>query len=264
MDDVDFVKEIIASAGKIAMRHYLNVKPSWKENRTYVTAADLAVQEYLMEAIDRAYPEDGIIAEEQDLHKQPAAGGRLWAIDPIDGTAAFSAGLPIWGIAIALVVRDQAQAGFFYIPTTGDLFHTTSDGRVWRNDQPLTLLPPGPLHPETSLLIASRPHQDYVISPTYPGKLRNLGSTMAHLAYVATGNAAAALVERVYIWDIAAGMAMLQHNGGTMLYMDGTPVELGPLRTGARMAQPILAGHPQTVAAFASLIQYRPHDGGQG
>ncbi len=254
------IKEIITAAGTLALTYFLEVTPAWKENATYVTAADLAVQTYLRERIEEAFPDDGIVAEENDLRKPPGGGDHTWVIDPIDGTASFSAGLPIWGVSIALVDGGHPIAGFFYSPVTRDLFHTAPDGRVYRNDRPMAIREPGPFHRETSLFIASRLHRYYTISRDYPGKLRNLGSSVAHLAYVATGSADAALVERVYVWDIASGMAMLKQNGGVLHYLDGTPVDLVPLLNGDRVPLPMVGGHPQTVAAFTSLISYSGED----
>jgi myo-inositol-1(or 4)-monophosphatase len=258
MYDIDHIKDLARAAGRIAMDHFRNVTPAWKEDRSYITQADLDVQAYLRDALDTAYPDDGIVAEENGLRKPPHRGDRIWVVDPIDGTASFSAGLPIWGISIALVEGGRPTAGVFYIPTVGDLFHTGSDGRVYRNDRPLQLRSPGPFHGETSLLIASRLHRHYTLSRDYPGKLRNLGSTVAHLAYVATGSAEAALVEPVYVWDIAAGMAMLQANGGVLVYIDGTLVDLAPLLGGSRMPLPMLGGTVEAVAAFMDVITYLP------
>lgn len=258
MFDIDYIKEIITHAGKIAKDHFLNVDPRWKEDRSYVTAADLAVQEYLHKALDSAYPDDGIVGEEEGLRKPPKRGERRWVIDPIDGTASFSAGLPVWGIAIALVDGNRPVAGFFNMPLAQDLIYTTPDGKVFRNDRERSLREPGPFHRETSLFIASRLHRYYHVSPGYPGKLRNLGSSMAHLAYVATGSADCALVERVYVWDIAAGMAMLRLEGGVLHYVDGSPVQLAALIDGEAAHLPMLGGHPEVVAAFAEIIRFRP------
>ncbi|MBN1873540.1 MAG: hypothetical protein JXA33_04860, partial [Anaerolineae bacterium] len=161
MYDVDFMKDLIRSAGTLAMEHFLKVKPAWKANQTYVTDADLAVQEYLKKRLDAHFPDDGIIAEEYDLQKPPTVGERYWVIDPIDGTSAFAAGLPVWGIAIGLVEGGDPIGGFFLLPTTGDLFYTTPDGQVWRNERSAHLKTPEPLHRESVLLTVSRFDREY-------------------------------------------------------------------------------------------------------
>ncbi len=256
MAELDFVEDLIRSAGDIAMAYYLNVDTETKEDESYVTQADLAVQQYIREVLDKHSPQDGLIAEENGLRREPRAGSRYWVIDPIDGTASFAAGLPIWGIAIGLVEEAHPLAGYFYAPVAGDFFQTTVAGEVLRNGKAVRMREPGPIHRESSLFIASRLHRYYTVDRDYPGKLRNLGSTLAHLCYVASGNADAALIERVYIWDVAAGMAMLGLNGGVLRYIDGSDVELAPLLAGERIPMPMLAGHPDTIDAFASFITY--------
>lgn len=256
MVDMGFVEDLIRSAGDIAMAYYLTVEPEIKEDHSYVTEADLAVQQYIREALDEYAPQDGLIAEENGLRREPQTGSRIWVIDPIDGTASFSAGLPVWGIAIGVVEEAQPLAGYFYAPATRDLFQTTPEGHVLRNGKRVRMRETAQLHRESSLFIASRLHRYYTVDAAYPGKLRNLGSTLAHLAYVAGGNADAALVERVYVWDIAAGMAMLALNGGTLRYIDGSDVDLIPLLRGERIPMPMLAGRPEIIDAFTRIIRY--------
>ncbi len=257
MENSTLIKDIITEAGAIALDYFLEVEPTLKEDQSYVTEADLAVQAFLREALTRHFPQDGFIAEENDVRSSPASGTRFWIVDPIDGTAAFSAGLPVWGVGIALVEDGQAVGGAFYAPVIDDFFATTPAGTVSRNDRRVRLLPTSrPFHRETSLFIASRLHRYYTVSADYPGKLRNLGSAIAHLCYVAGGNADAALVERVYIWDIAPGLAMLKNNGGNLWYLDGTPVDLAPLLSGERTPMAMLAGASETVAAIRQLITY--------
>jgi fructose-1,6-bisphosphatase/inositol monophosphatase family enzyme len=260
---LDTITEIITRAGRIALDYFREVKPAWKANMTYVTEADLAVQAYLHRALGDTFPDDGVIAEENDLRKPPAPGNtRTWLVDPIDGTASFSTGLPVWGVALGLVEDGEPAAGFFYAPAVDDLIVTTDGGQVVRNGQPAAIREPAPLHRESSLFIASRLHRHYTVSRDYHGKLRNLGSSAAHLAYVATGSADCALIERVYAWDVASGYAQLRHNGGELRYLDGSPVHLTDLLDGSQMRQPMLGGHPATVAAFRELIAY--HGEGDG
>jgi myo-inositol-1(or 4)-monophosphatase len=256
MADIDFVEALIRSAGDLAMEYYLSVETEVKDDESYVTQADLAVQQYIRETLDQHASQDGLIAEENDLRREPQTGSRYWVIDPIDGTASFAAGLPVWGIAIGLVEAGRPIAGYFYAPVARDLFQTTAGGEVLRNGKPVRMRQPAPLHRESSLFIASRLHRYYTVHPDYPGKLRNLGSTLAHLCYVAGGNADAALVERVYVWDIAAGMAMLALNGGVLRYIDGSDVNLAPLLAGEHLPMPLLAGHPEVVTEVARYIRY--------
>jgi myo-inositol-1(or 4)-monophosphatase len=258
MYDVDLVRTIAKSAGKVAMKYYRHVKPSWKKNLTYVTDADLAVQDYLLQALDKYFPDDGIIGEENDFCKAPASGNRYWILDPIDGTAAFTSGYPIWGIAMGLVDHAEPVGGCFYMPATRDLFITTPGDQVLRNGEDTRIKKPEPLHRESVLLVISRFHREFTLDPQYPGKVRCLGSAIAHLCYAATGSADAALVgPAAYLWDIAAALPMLIANGGTWIYLNGDAPQIDNLLAGKALAQPMLAGHRDTIAAFQKMLHYR-------
>ncbi len=254
MCDIKLIEKLLKSAGRIAMRHFGKVTPTLKEDQSCVTEADLAVQDYLKAEFERRFPEDGIIAEERNLAKEPSAGERRWIIDPIDGTAAFIRGLPAWGIALGLLEGSQPVGGFFYMPVTRDYFSTIPDGTVHKNGTIIRMMPPQPFSRETVLLVDGRFHNGFSISQDYQGKLRSMGSTVAHLCYVAAGGAEAAFLMNVNIWDIAAGCAMLNAQQGIMEYFDGTPVLLQDLFINTKAPKAILSGHPDTVEQFREFI----------
>ena len=259
MYDVNLIQSIAESAGQVAMKYYRHVKPSWKKNRTYVTEADLAVQDYLLQALDKYFPDDGIIGEENDFCKKPGSGNRYWIIDPIDGTAAFTAGYPVWGIAMGLIDTGRPIGGCFFMPATGDLFITTPDGQVLRNGEFTRIKKPESLHRESVLLVISRFHRDFTLDSQYPGKVRCLGSAIAHLCYAATGSADAALAGPAgYLWDIAAALPMLTLNGGNWVYLNGEKLDIQELLTGKPMSYPMLGGHPEAIAAYQKILVYQP------
>jgi fructose-1,6-bisphosphatase/inositol monophosphatase family enzyme len=88
--------------------------------------------------------------------------------------------------------------------------------------------------------------------------VRCLGSAVAHLCYAATGSADAALAgPAAYIWDIAAALPMLAANGGTWVYLNGETMDFKALLAGKSLTQPMLAGHPDTIAAFQKVLIHR-------
>lgn len=256
MLDVRMIRAMLETAGQLAMQHFLKVNPTRKADHSYVTEADLAVQAFLKEELDAHFPDDGLVAEEDNLRKDPASGGRYWIVDPIDGTASFVAGLPGWGIALGLMEHGEAAAGFFWMPHTRDFFHTTPGQPACRNGQPFLMKTPRPVHPETLLLTHSRPHQRYDLSADYAGKVFCLGSAMVHLCCVATGGADALLIGHDRIWDLVAGLALLVKNGGVLRYVNGPVVSLPELLTGGPAPYPMLGGHPEVITQFEALIDY--------
>lgn len=84
-----------------------------KEDRSHVTDADRGVERLLRERLAQARPSDSIFGEEFGVQ---GAGKRQWIIDPIDGTANFMRGIPIWATLIALVVDGVPEVGVVSAP----------------------------------------------------------------------------------------------------------------------------------------------------
>ena len=97
--DLKFALELAQSADEISLSRFraLDLKVETKPDRTPVTDADKAVEERLRAMIADFSPTDAVIGEEFGS----AAGSREWIVDPIDGTANFLRGLPIWATLIA-------------------------------------------------------------------------------------------------------------------------------------------------------------------
>jgi myo-inositol-1(or 4)-monophosphatase len=252
--DFDFAKAAVLEAGQIARRYYGRVAFSVKPDHSLVTQADVAVQALLRERLEGRFPDDGLVGEEDGLRKQPAAGSRTWVIDPIDGTAAFIAGLPVWGIAVGIVEGGRPVGGLFLMPATGDLFEMAPGGPVLRNGQATHLKAHGPFHPESSIMVGPRFPQRHHVDPAFPAKFRSMGSTVAHICWVAVGSGDAAIVEEAYAWDVAAGMAMVRAAGGVVRYSDGRDVDIVPLLAGAKIPAPVLVGPEETIAALVKII----------
>src|ERR671939_1486942 len=95
--DIDVVelRSWMQPCGAIALRSFRNVVGHRKADQSWVTEADLAIEQALVERITMRYPDHGILGEEQT--RQGIDREFVWALDPLDGTAIFVAGLPTWG-----------------------------------------------------------------------------------------------------------------------------------------------------------------------
>ena len=250
-------REWLKEAGQVAWEYYRNAEPSIKNKTTYMKEVDLKVQEILIEKIDKQYPDIGILAEEGNLRKEPKGEPTYFVLDPIDGTASFISGFPSWGIAFGVIESSKPSTGYFYMPATDDFFYTDAIGSVYRNDSKATMKKFEEIHRETLLLGVSRIHRNFKISPEYPGKVRSLGAVAAHICYVATGSADAALVSGrgVRIWDIVPGLAMLHRNGGTARYINGDDfIFTNELLSGNKLSMPVLFGHEKNIEYFIEHI----------
>ncbi|MCY3614030.1 MAG: hypothetical protein OXH03_02930 [Bacteroidetes bacterium] len=247
------VMNLLNVAAATAMEFFGCVTPRWKDSMSYVTDADLAIQHLIVEWLNQHYPDDGIIAEEEDLRKEPTTSSRYWSIDPIDGTAAFVGGLPVWGTGLALLEDYEPIVAFFSAPVTRDQYWALKGNGAYRGEQRLSVRPPSPLHRESVLLSYSKLHRQKVLSSKYPGKVRSLGSTIAHLCYAAAGNCDATLLTRVSLWDVAPGLLMLRESGGELRYVNGDQVSLKDMLT-SRAPALMIGGHPEMVRSFDALL----------
>jgi len=264
MSEMDDVRELVLEAGRTALRMRGEAAVHRKADRSFVTDADLAVQTYLIEELGKRYPGDGFVAEEEDVGRGRQSARRLWVLDPIDGTASYASGLPGWGVSVGLVEDGRATAGWFYLPVTGEVFEAGPDTGMRLAagpDEPLRpvgLRQPKAFHRESAIFVDSGFHRRFMLDASFPGKVRSVGTTVGHLAYVAAGCADAAVLDSVHVWDFASGLAMLVVAGGVMRYIDdGTDVDIVDYLTGEDVVRPMIGGHAEAVARLAALVSSR-------
>ena len=100
-----------------------------KAANDFVTQVDRAAEARIIDAIRKAYPEHGILAEESGEQPGTGAGADyLWVIDPLDGTTNFIHGLPQYAVSIALKVKGKVEHAVVYDPLREEEF-TASRGR---------------------------------------------------------------------------------------------------------------------------------------
>ena len=243
------LEALAVEGGRIALGHFRRTAPERKADRSLVTAADREVEQYLAGELARLLPGAAILGEEGARSAGQGAFGV--AIDPIDGTAAFVAGLPTWCVCVGILEGGEPVAGVVHLPVAGETY-VAAGGRAWWNGTPLR-----PLGETTAgdrfILTDSKLHLRHRLR--YSGKARCLGSSAYHVAIVARGAAEAAFVGRAHLWDLAASGALLAAVGGRYEYLSGAPVALGTLADGRRAAEDILAGTPAALAAVRLTIE---------
>jgi myo-inositol-1(or 4)-monophosphatase len=245
------LEAIAVRAGEIALSHFRAVVPERKADRTLVTAADREVEAFLVQALDALLPDAGILGEEGT--RRPARGPHRIVLDPIDGTAAFVAGLPTWSICIGIQEGDAPAAGVVHLPCIAETY-SARDGAAWRNGRPLPVL--GTALPGDRFVVAhARAHARHELG--YPGKVRSFGSTAYHVALVAGGAAEAALLGHAHLWDLVAPGAVLAAVGGRYEYLAGGVVDYAALADGRRAPDYVLAGTPASVAELRGHVGTR-------
>lgn len=247
---LEFIRPMLVDAGRLALalRNDLG-EIQIKTDETPVTRLDHDIEALLVGRIRREYPHHRILAEEGSI------GGSdpefTWVIDPLDGTRAYASGLPLWGVSVGLLHNEEPLAGAFHLPAVNELYW--GDRRsAFLNGQPL--LPPVAAldSPLVFLAVPSNSHLLYDISF---GRLRSLGSTAAHLVYVARGAAIGALTRQVKIWDLAGVLPLLLSLDIELRYLSGNPFRLFDLLDGQPAPEPLLAANKSIISSLLSMIR---------
>ena len=239
--ELRFVVELARRAGEAALAFY--GKPMRVEHKDEfnepVTQADRTVNELIVRALRESFPADGVLAEESVDASDRLARGRVWMVDPIDGTKGFIAGTGDFCVQIGLAVGGRAALGILYAPATDVLYWAARGHGSWVL-RPTSEADAGPkperlrVSEETDLsrtrLAESRSHR----SPRMDEVVRALG-VRAEVRSHSVGIKVGLLVERqadLYIhmspktkqWDTCAPEAVLAEAGGRMTDIWGGPL----------------------------------------
>ncbi len=218
---------ISIQAGKIAMDYKARlstVQVDRKSEKEIVTEADVAVEKYLVEQIKQTYPYHSILGEESGTH---AGNEYRWVIDPIDGTTSFVHDQPFFSNSIALEKNSELVLAAVNIPVLGELFMAERSKGATLNEKPIHASDRNAL---SECVLATdfgyKPHHNLSyfnkIVPIIRG-VRQYGSSAINLAYVACGRMDGYWELNLKIYDMAAGMLILQEAGGTVTDFAGKP-----------------------------------------
>jgi myo-inositol-1(or 4)-monophosphatase len=119
----NFIQKIGREAGKLTLKYFKKAEVQYTKSRNIadvVTQADLASNKFIVDAIKKKYPAHGIISEELDDFQKDA--GRVWIIDPLDGTLNFSKGISTYAILIAFAKKGEVKLAVVYDPVHDDMY----------------------------------------------------------------------------------------------------------------------------------------------
>ncbi|GAA1818156.1 histidinol-phosphatase [Agromyces neolithicus] len=128
--DLALALELADLADAVSLTRYraVDLDVSTKPDRSFVTEADLAVERAIRDRLAAARPDDGIFGEEFGTEGDAT---RQWIIDPIDGTANFLRGVPVWGSLISLAVDRTPVVGVASAPALGRRWWAATGMGAW-------------------------------------------------------------------------------------------------------------------------------------
>ncbi len=260
LDDLRLAHVLADSADNLSMDRFgaLDLEVSTKPDMTYVTESDKAVEEAIRRTLKSARGRDLMLGEETGEHDGTAANAeRRWIIDPIDGTANFVRGVPVWATLIALEEAGEVVVGCVSAPALGrrwwamkgDGAHT---GKSFRQTRPIRV---------SAVRELSAASISYSSVPSWAGigrqnqfdallrqcwRDRAYGDFFSYML-VAEGAVDIAAEPELNLWDMAALDIIVREAGGQFTSLDGSPGPWGPnaLATNGRLHDAAMAyiGH---------------------
>ena len=205
---------------------------SYKADGSVLTEADLAVQSSLQQALQQQWPAYAFLGEEmppaQQTHMLQTSEQGLWILDPIDGTSNFAAGIPHFGVSLALLIKKEIVLGIVYDPMRDECFSAVRAQGAWLNDEPIQNL-----HNE-SIKTARIGIVDYKrLAPQLAARLasvppyssqRSFGSVALDWCWLAAGRGHVYLHGKQNLWDFAAGWLIFTEAGGQSCTLQGEAV----------------------------------------
>jgi myo-inositol-1(or 4)-monophosphatase len=224
-----------------------------KGTRDLVTEADVASQKAIREILLGAYPDHDFLGEEDAslaaVVRTGAKSEYRWIVDPLDGTANYVHHLQAFAVTIALERAGEIVLGVIFDPVSGEFFSTIRgqgaylDGKRLRTsgctsaEQAMVAVSFAPNVPRGSVEISR-----FVEALHSCQSVRRLGSAALNLAYLAAGRLDSYWASSVKIWDVAAGLLMVNEAGGTVTAIDGSPLNLAQPEFLASASQPLQNG----------------------
>ncbi len=215
-------KALIRDFGEIE-----NLQVSAKAPGDFVSSADKRTEKILIEELQKAHPEYGIISEEKGLINKSNDKNR-WIIDPIDGTMNFLNGVPQFAISIGYEENREIKCGVIFNPITNEMFFAEKGNGAYLNNSRIRVSNKKKL--EDSLLVTGGPKKEskiknkifseYVSVSKEVSNVRKFGSASLDMAYVASGRFDGYWQRELNYWDIAAGIIIVKEAGGFVNFFD--------------------------------------------
>lgn len=200
-----------------------------KSDGSVVTTADRACERFLRDRVERAFPRDAFLGEEWGATEGGSAF--RWVVDPIDGTASFVRGVPMWGTLIGVEMEGRPVIGVVSIPALSEIVWGATGQGAWhaaRGGAPSPARVSSARTLGESLVVVTS--SDYFrkrgILPALErlqavaGSMRGWSDCYAQVL-LATGRVDAVVEPMMHPWDVVAGAAVVGESGGAVVSLQG-------------------------------------------
>lgn len=233
-DPESFLREVETIArlgGEQLMAHWRALKPDQvneKARNDLVSAADLASEKTILEAVAARFPTHRVLAEESGYSNDDESVP-TWIVDPLDGTTNFIHGIPQFAVSIGVALEGKVHFGVIFDPCRNDVFTAArGHGTRW-NGKGCRVSDRTGL--EGSLIATGFPFKAHRLLDPYLAifkdvflrckAIRRPGAAALDLAYTACGLFDGFFEFQLSAWDVAAGSVLVEEAGGAITDMDG-------------------------------------------
>ena len=205
-------KALIRDFGEIE-----KLQVSKKGPKDFVTNADLKTEKIIVEELKKARPNYSFITEENgtQINKDK---NNTWILDPIDGTINFLHGIPHFAISLALRSNNEIIAGLIFDPIKDEMFYAEKNNGAYFNNKRIRVSKKNNF---SDCLFVTEGKLKSDMDITY----RKSGCAALNLAYVAAGRYDGYFQKNLNIWDIAAGIILINEAGGIINKIDLTAIK---------------------------------------
>ena len=213
-------------AGSILAGHFgTTLEVEYKDERKTdpVTLADKESQRYLIDAIADRFPNHSVLAEE-DPDDDATAHDLTWVLDPLDGTRNFMSGLPIYACSIGVLHQGAPIAGAVFLPwhnaSAGVVLHAHKGGGAFKDGEPIAVTRATEPQPNAIAGLPASFGAGYRFKKAMWGKAgepRVTGSIAYELAMTAMGVLQYTITTAPRLWDVAAGVVLVEEAGGLVM-----------------------------------------------
>ncbi len=217
------LEKIVREAGTLALATARDAFKHWTKghDKSPVSEADIAVNDFLHERLAALMPGAGWLSEETEDHLPGRAQPAAWIVDPIDGTRAFISGRADWTISVALVEHGRPRLAALYAPVSDEMFVASRGAGAKLNGTPMVVNGGDTL--KGARLAGPMRYLDRLVAlQTGIEPLPKVHSLALRLTRVAQGEIDAALASSgSHDWDLAAADLLVHEAGGLLTDLAG-------------------------------------------
>ena len=227
---INIISRACIKASKSLIRDFgelENLQVSNKAPGDFVSSADKRTEKILIEELQKAHSEYGIITEESGIINKSNSQNR-WIIDPIDGTLNFLNGIPYFAISVGYEENGEIKCGVIFNPATNEMYYAEKGSGSYLNNSRIRVSNKKKI--QDSLLVTGGPKQssknkdkifsEYINVSKKATHVRKFGSAALDMACVASGRFDGFWQRELNYWDVAAGMIIIKEAGGFVNFFE--------------------------------------------